>query len=148
MYVFIMKNRPNYLSCPMSKLFCVCVQFFSTRWWSSSGQPTEISVELLAYSFYFKFIYLFIFILFAIFKLFQLFSYRCLHFLPTPLLHLKQTHLPPLLPPSPLVLSMCPLQLFLKTLLPTIPSPLPSGYCQIVLNFSVSGYILFAFFFC
>ena len=27
-------------------------------------------------------------------------------------------------------------------------SPLPSGYCYIVLNFSVSGYILFAFFFC
>ena len=25
---------------------------------------------------------------------------------------------------------------------------LPSGYCQIVLNFNVSGYILFAFFFC
>ena len=29
---------------------------------------------------------------------------------------------------------------------PTIPSPHPSDYCQIVLNFSVSGYILFAFF--
>ena len=62
--------------------------------------------------------------------------------------HPNQTSLPPLLPPSPLVLSMCPLQQFLKTLLPTITSPLPSGYCQIVLNFSVSGYILFAFSFC
>ena len=29
---------------------------------------------------------------------------------------------------------------------PILPSPLPSGYCQIVLNFNVSGYILFAFF--
>ena len=29
-----------------------------------------------------------------------------------------------------------------------IPSHLPSGYCQIVLNFNVSGYILLAFFFC
>ena len=27
---------------------------------------------------------------------------------------------------------------------PIIPSHLPSGYCQIVLNFSVSGYTLFA----
>ena len=29
---------------------------------------------------------------------------------------------------------------------PHCPFPLPSGYCQIILNFSVSGYILFAFF--
>ena len=33
-------------------------------------------------------------------------------------------------------------------LFPIIPSHLPSGYCQIVLNFNVSGYILLAFFFC
>ena len=44
-------------------------------------------------------------------------------------------------PSSPLILSMCPLQQFLKTSLPTIPFPLTSGYCQIVLNFNVSGYI-------
>ena len=31
---------------------------------------------------------------------------------------------------------------------PHYPSHLPSGYCQIVLNFYVSGYILLAFFFC
>ena len=31
---------------------------------------------------------------------------------------------------------------------PIISSRLPSGYCQIVLNFNVFGYILFACFFC
>ena len=31
---------------------------------------------------------------------------------------------------------------------PIIPSPLPSGYCQFVLNFNVSGYILLACSFC
>ena len=40
---------------------------------------------------------------------------------------------------------MCPLYMFLKTLPhcpPIIPSHLPSGYFQFVLNFNVSGYIL------
>ena len=79
-----------------------------------------------------------------------MFKYSCLHF-------------PPPIPPTPaiptshpwshphLVLSMCPLYLFLKTLPPfptIIPSHLPSGYCQFVLNFNVSGYILFACLFC
>ena len=36
-----------------------------------------------------------------------LFSYSCPHFLPTTLPHPSQNHLPNLLPPSPLVLSMC-----------------------------------------
>ena len=31
---------------------------------------------------------------------------------------------------------------------PTIPSHLPSGYCQIALSFNVSGYILLACLFC
>ena len=58
---------------------------------------------------------------------------------------------PPPFPDStpPLVLSMCPLYMFLKTLplfLPINPSHLPSAYCQIVLNFSVSGDILLACF--
>ena len=48
-----------------------------------------------------------VFIYFKIILL--LFDYTCLHFLPTPLPHPSQTLLPPLLPPSPLVLSMCPL---------------------------------------
>ena len=50
-----------------------------------------------------------------------------------------------------LVLSKCPLYMFLK-ILPLFPSiiplDLPSGYCQCVLNFNVSGYILFACLFC
>ena len=40
-------------------------------------------------------------------------------------------------------LSLSPLQLFLKTpphFPPIIPSHLPSGYCQFVLNFNVSSY--------
>ena len=39
----------------------------------------------------------------------SLFNYSCLHFLPTTSPHPSQFHLPPLFPPSPLVLSMCPL---------------------------------------
>ena len=31
---------------------------------------------------------------------------------------------------------------------PIIPSPLPSGYCQLVPNFNVFGYILLACLFC
>ena len=88
--------------------------------------------------------YIFIFVII----IFVLFNYSCLHLPPTTPPYPSQTHLPPLLPPSPLVLSMCPVQQFLKTPPPTVPSPLSSGYCQTVLNFDVSGYILFAFFFC
>ena len=50
-----------------------------------------------------------------------------------------------------LVLSMCPLYMFLKTLLPFPPiiaSYLPSGYCPFVLNFNVSAYIFLACLFC
>ena len=53
--------------------------------------------------------------------------------------------------PLPLVLSMCPSYMFLKTLpLPhsIIPSHLPSGHCQFVLNFTISHYILLACLFC
>ena len=60
-------------------------------------------------------------------------------------------HLPPLtLPPAwfcPCVLYTC----FLTTLPPFPPlsfSPFPSGYCQFVLYFNVSGYILLACLFC
>ena len=42
-------------------------------------------------------------------KIILLFNYTCLHFIPPLLPHPSQTHLPPQLPPSPLVLSMCPL---------------------------------------
>ena len=48
---------------------------------------------------------------------------------------------------NPLVVSMCPLYIFLKPLHtppPIILSQLLSDYCQLVLNFNVSGYILLA----
>ena len=63
-----------------------------------------------------------------------LFSYSCLHFLPTPPPHPSQTHLPLLLPPFPLVLSMCPLQQFLKTLLLTVPSSTPLAIVRLFLT--------------
>ena len=61
---------------------------------------------------------------------------------------------PPLLSPSnlpPLALSMCPLYMFLdgpSPIFPHYPSSLPSGYCQFVLYFNVSGYILLAYLLC
>ena len=73
-----------------------------------------------------------------------LFKYSCLHFQPT----WPPTH--PNLPPlnlHPLALSMCPSYMFLDGP-PIIPSPLPSGYCQFVLYFSVSGSTLLAHLFC
>ena len=51
----------------------------------------------------------------------------------------------------PLALSMCPLYMFLddpSPYSPVILSHLPSGYCQIVLYFNVSSYILPACLFC
>ena len=71
-------------------------------------------------------------------------------FPPTTPLHHSQTHFPPLIlrpfgfvhvffihvPKNPSFFPPSPI----------IPSQLPSGYCQFVLNFNVSGYILLAFF--
>ena len=76
-------------------------------------------------------------------------KYSCLHF-------------PPPLPPTPPIptshpwsypLWFCPCVLYTCSwkpfpFPPVIPSHLPSGYCQFVLNFSVSGYILLACLFC
>ena len=94
--------------------------------------------------FFFALVISFIFL----FKKFLLsFNYSCLHFLPIRPPQPSQSHLLHPSPPSPLILSLCPLQQFLQTPLPTIPFPLPSGYCYIVPNFNVSGHILFAFFF-
>ena len=69
------------------------------------------------------------------------------HYSPPP-----QPSLPPTLNPKfPLVLSTCPLYMFRTTLPPFPPittSHLPSGYCQFVLNFNVSHYILLACLLC
>ena len=81
-----------------------------------------------------------------------LFKYGCLHFPPPPL-----SPAPPTLtshPQShPLWLCPCVLYIYsLKTLplppAPITPSSLPSCYCQFVLYFNVSGYILLACLFC
>ena len=51
-----------------------------------------------------------LFILFYFLQFLLLFSYSCLHFLPIPPPHPSQSHLSPPPLPSPLILSMCPLQ--------------------------------------
>ena len=92
----------------------------NTKWYSHFGRLSD--------SFFFSF-------------LFMVVQVRWSPFSPHP----SHPHLPPLIP-ALLVQSMCPSQMFLKTLPsfpPIIPSQLPTGYCQIVLNFNVSGYISF-----
>ena len=67
-------------------------------------------------------------------------------FSPHHTLHPSQTHLPLLLPPWPLVLSMCPLPYCSWKPFPPL-SPCNSPLVTIRLfNFNVSGYILLAFF--
>ena len=72
-------------------------------------------------------------------------------------LFLLPLHPTPAIPTSlswfhpPWVLSMCPLYIFFddpSSFPPIIPCHHPSGYCQIVLYFNVSGYILLACLFC
>ena len=50
-----------------------------------------------------------IFVIFSFFKVFYYCSITVVYISPPPLSHPSQTYLPPLLPRSPLVLSMCPL---------------------------------------
>ena len=74
-----------------------------------------------------------------------LFKYSCLHFPPT-----TPTSPPSILPPfwlSPCVLYTCSL-MTLPLFPPVVSFPLPSVYCQCVLYFNVSGYILFPCLFC
>ena len=78
-----------------------------------------------------------------------LFNYSCLNFpLTTPS---QPQPNPPPSPASTLPLGFVHVSFIVVPENPPpfiISSPLPSGYCQIVLNFNVSGYILLAFFFC
>ena len=66
---------------------------------------------------------------------------------------LPSTRTQPVPPPS--LTSTLPLDFVLVSFIvapidpsPHYPPPLPCGYCYNVINFNVSGYILFAFFFC
>ena len=77
-----------------------------------------------------------------------LFKYSCLHFpLTTP-----APSPPPTLNPIPLWFCPCVLYIFslmtLSLFTSIIPSTLPSCYCQFVLYFNVSGYVLLACLFC
>ena len=80
-----------------------------------------------------------------------MFEYICLHFSTTSFPYPTHLHLPTsVLPPFGLVHgSFIHVHLQPFPVFPLIfPSPLPSGYCQFVLYFNVSGYILLAYLFC
>ena len=74
-----------------------------------------------------------------------LFKYSFLPFPPTPPHHFSPPYLPPPFSP-PLVIvhmSFIIVPVNPSPFSPIIPSPLPSGHCQPVLNFSVFGYTRF-----
>ena len=87
---------------------------------------------------------------FPFFKVVLLFKYSFLPFPPTPLPNPSHPHLPALIPSGLGFghVSFIVASENLSPYSPIIPSYFPSGYCQIVLNFNVSGYILLACFFC
>ena len=138
--------------CPATSLCCSPVLRAALPPWSLLWPPCSVRCPTVAVtklcfltvircSFYF-FIFWIPSFFPPFFEILWVFKYRFLPFPPTPATptSLPWFHLP-------LVLSLYPLQVFLKTLHPfppIIPSHLPSGYCQIVLNFNVSGYILLA----
>ena len=75
---------------------------------------------------------------FIFFNIFVSFKYSFLPFPSTPLHDPNPPHLPPLFP-TPLVIvqvSFVIVPVNLSSFSPIIPSPLPSGHCQPVLNFS------------
>ena len=77
--------------------------------------PTkQVKNKMIKYVKCFNFLKLYLFLLMICIsflkKFLLLFNYSCLHFLSIPPPHHSQTHLPPLPPPSLLILSMCPLQ--------------------------------------
>ena len=102
---------------------------------SSSCSPCQECSSFCLFPCFFKEITLF------------LFNYSCLH-LPSTIPAPSQIHLPPVLPPLPLGFVHLSFIVVSENLTPIIPSQFPSGYCQFVLNFNVSGYILLACLFC
>ena len=94
--------------------------------------------------------FIFIFIIFLKILL-LLFKYSFLPFPPTLAQHLSPLYLPPLFPhPLPIIVhvSFIIVPANPSPFSPEIPSLLPSGHCQPVLNFSVFAYILLVCLFC
>ena len=80
-----------------------------------------------------------------------LFKYSFLHLPPSPPHHPSPPHtsFPCFYPPLVIVHeSFIIVPMNLSPFSPIIPSPLPSGHCQPVLNFNVFGHILLACLFC
>ena len=71
-------------------------------------------------------------------------------FSPTPAQNPSPPHLPPISTFPPIIIHVSFIIVPANNLPfpPEISSPLPSGHCQPVLNFSVFGYILLVCFFC
>ena len=122
---------------PRQREFASCSLGYRIPFPTARSLKWNFSYWILFVSFFEHFIY------------FLLFKYSCLHFLPTTLPH----------PPSPPTLNPTPFGFVHVSLIhvPWWPFPffpmlsptlLPSGYCQFVLYFHVSGYILLACLFC
>ena len=81
---------------------------------------------------------------------FLLVKYSFLPFLPTPGQHFSPPYFPPLFPPPTVIVhvSFIIVPANPSPFSPEIPSLLPSGHCQPVLNFSVFAYILLVCLFC
>ena len=91
----------------------------------------------------------FIFFSFLLFNFLLLFKNSYLPFPPTPPHQPSSPYLFPLFPPLVIVhVSFIIVPVNPSPFSSIIPSPLPSGHCQTVLNFNVSGYILLAHPFC
>ena len=89
--------------------------------------------------------------IFLFFPFLLMFEYSCLHFLITTFPHPTHTHLSPSIPPclgsvhgSLIHVNLHPFPFFPML----FPFPLPSGHCQFVVDFNVSGYIWLASLFC
>ena len=82
---------------------------------TSSGNLLDPPALLLIFFFNFGLpvfnmqVFVLVFFCFVLFWFLSLFNYSCLPFLPIPPPHPSRTHLPPLPPSSPLILSVCPL---------------------------------------
>ena len=124
----------------MRKLIC---KLLEVKW--CLYELTRVSIKARSYSKRGKWCFLLFFLFLGIIYL-LLFKYRCLHLTPS---NYPKPHTSPILPPLGLVhVSFKHVPWWPFPFFPLLsPSPLPSGYCQIILYFSVSGYILLSYLF-